>query len=145
MAKISDSVCLNHPDTPAVTRCATCGKPVCKNCIVNKNGSNYCSQVCADNAQKSAGRVSEVMESRKRADSRRGVRTLVILIILIAAGAAAYYFYTKNKDDVDRFVQKTEKELGEKIKQNADETKKSIEQGIPSNSKYKADREGMVK
>ena len=90
MAKISDSVCLNHPDTPAVTRCATCGKPVCKNCIVNKNGSNYCSQVCADNAQKSAGRVSEVMESRKRADSRRGVRTLVILIILIAAGAAAY-------------------------------------------------------
>ena len=98
MAKISDSVCLNHPDTPAVTRCATCGKPVCKNCIVNKNGSNYCSQVCADNAQKSAGRVSEVMESRKRADSRRGVRTLVILIILIAAGAAAYYFYTKNKE-----------------------------------------------
>ena len=85
------------------------------------------------------------MESRKRADSRRGVRTLVILIILIAAGAAAYYFYTKNKDDVDRFVQKTEKELGEKIKQNAGETKKSIEQGIPSNSKYKADREGMVK
>ena len=42
-------------------------------------------------------------------------------------------------------MQKTEKELGEKIKQNAGETKKSIEQGIPSNSKYKADREGMVK
>ena len=91
MAKISESVCLNHPDTPAVTRCATCGKPVCKNCIVNKNGSNYCSQVCADNAQKSAGRVSEVMESRKRADSRRGVRTLVILIILIAAGVLFLY------------------------------------------------------
>ena len=63
----------------------------------------------------------------------------------LAAGAAAYYFYTKNKDDVDLFVQKTEKELGEKIKQNAGETKKSIDQGIPSNSKYTADREGMVK
>ncbi len=145
MAKISDSVCLNHPDTPAVTRCATCGKPICRSCIVSQNGSNYCSQLCAANAEKSAGRVSAVMESRKRADSRRGARTLIILVILIAGAAAAYYFYTRNKDDVDRFVQKTEKELGKKIKQNAGDAKKSIEGGIPSNSKYKTDREDMVR
>ncbi len=144
MAKISDSVCLNHPDTPAVTRCATCGKPVCQICVVRKNGSDYCSQVCAANAEKSAGRVNTVMESKKRASSRNGIRTLIVLIVLAALAAAAWYFYSSNKDDVDKFVKKTEKELGTKIRKNAAETRKSIEQGIPTGSKYKANREETV-
>ncbi len=144
MAKISDSVCLNHPNTPAVTRCATCGKPVCEICVVRKNGADYCSQVCASNAEKSAGRVNSVMESKKRANSRNGIRTLIILIILAAIAAAAYYFYSQNKSDVDSFVKKTEKQIGKQIRQNAAETKKSIEQGIPSSSKYKENREGTV-
>ena len=127
MAKISDSVCLNHPDTPAVTRCATCGKPVCEICVVRKNGADYCSQVCASNAEKSAGRVNSVLESRKRANSRNGIRTLIVLIILAAIAALAYYFYSQNKDHVDSFVKKTERKISKEIRQNAAETKKSIE------------------
>ena len=44
----------------------------------------------------------------------------------------------------DKFVKKTEKELGTKIRKNAAETRKSIEQGIPTGSKYKANREETV-
>ena len=145
MAKISDSVCLNHPNTPAVTRCATCGKPVCEICIVTRNGINYCSQVCAANAEKSAGRVDMVMESKKRANSKSKIRSFLILIILILIAAAAYYFYTQNKDDVNDFMKKTEQDISAKIKQNADETQKNIQEGIPSSSKYKDSREDMVK
>ena len=144
MAKISDSVCLNHPDTPAVTRCATCGKPVCEICVVRKSGADYCSQVCASNAEKSAGRVNSVLESRKRANSRNGIRTLIVLIILAVIAALAYYFYSQNSDDVDSFVKRTERKISKEIRQNAAETKKSIEKSIPSSSKYKENREGTV-
>ena len=58
MADISKSYCLNHPDTPAVARCATCGKHVCAQCVVSRNGSSYCSKACADSAANTAGRVN---------------------------------------------------------------------------------------
>ncbi len=141
MADISESVCLNHPDTPAVARCATCSKPICKRCIVSRNGSNYCSQTCADNAAVSVGRVDKVLENKKKVDSKAGRRTVVVAIILLAAAAAAYYFYNQNKEDVDRMVKKTER----KINKAAKSTKKSIEKTLPSSSTYKREREDMVK
>ena len=103
MADISESVCLNHPDTPAVTRCATCGKPICERCIVSRNGSNYCSETCADNAMNSVGRVNDVLENKRKVDAKGKKRTLIVIVILIAAAAAGYYYYTQNKDDVNRF------------------------------------------
>ena len=141
MADISESVCLNHPDTPAVTRCATCGKPICERCIVPRNGSNYCSETCADNAANSVGRVNDVLENKKKVEARVKKRTLIIIVILLAAAAGGYYYYTQNKDDVTRFVKKTER----KVKKNVKETKKSIERSLPSSSTYKRDRENMVK
>ncbi len=141
MADLSESVCLNHPDTPAAARCATCGKPVCARCIVTRNGSNYCSETCADNAAKTVGRVNDVLENKKKVDAQGKRRTLIVLVILLAAAAAGYYYYSQNKDDVKRFVKKTER----KVKRNVKETKKSIEKSLPSSSTYKRDRENMVK
>lgn len=141
MADISESVCLNHPDTPAAARCATCGKPICERCIVNRNGSNYCSQTCADNAETSVGRVNDVLENKRKVDARTGRRTVIIVIILLAAAAAGYYFYHQNKDDVDSLVKKTE----QKVKKNVKDTKKSIQKSLPSSSTYKREREDMVK
>ena len=141
MANISDSVCLNHPNTPAVTRCATCGKPICSQCIVSKNGSNYCSQTCAANAADSAGRVNGALESEKRIAARRRIRNLIILVILIAAAAAGYYFYQQNKDDVNQFVKQTEKT----VSKGASDAKKSIQKGIPTDSAYKRNRESLTK
>lgn len=144
-SKISDSVCLNHPNTPAVTRCAACGKPICENCIVSDGGSSYCSAACAKNAKASAGRIQGVNEGINRTNSARRIRNVIILIILIAIGAAGYYFYKNNKNDVDRFVQKTERKIEKTVKDKAAETKNSINQGIPTTSKYKSDRENLVK
>ena len=141
MADISESVCLNHPDTPAVVRCAACGKPVCEACIVQHNGSCYCSGTCAQNAENSAGRVNEVVESRKRADKKSKIRTVIFLIIVAAIAAAAYVYYKNNKSDVDRFISKTEKQINSA----AQSTKGTIQKNLPGDSTYKKNRENLVK
>ena len=71
MADISESVCLNHPDTPAVARCASCNKPICKKCIVSRNGLNYCSEKCADRAASSVKRVDNVLENKSRCETQK--------------------------------------------------------------------------
>lgn len=141
MADISQSVCLNHPDTPAVIRCAACGKPICEQCIVELNGSKYCSESCAVNAAKSVDRVNDVVESKKRADSRSKVRGIIILIILAALAAGGYYYYTQNKSKVDRKFRKMEQSINSAAK----DAKGTIQKNIPASSKYKNQRENLVK
>ncbi|MCL5744981.1 MAG: B-box zinc finger protein [Acidobacteria bacterium] len=36
--------CLNHPETPAVAYCRTCGKPLCAQCKQTAQGVIYCSE-----------------------------------------------------------------------------------------------------
>ncbi len=141
MADISESVCLNHPDTPAVTRCASCNKPICEKCIVTGNGGlSYCSKKCAENAIHSVKRVDQVLENKKKVDAKSRTRGIVIIVILLAILAAAVCFYHKNKEDVDRVMKKTERKINRTMK----DTKKSIEKSLPSSSTYKRDREKMV-
>lgn len=135
-----ESVCLNHPDTPAVTRCAACGKPICAKCIVNRDGSNYCSNSCAQNASGASGRVSDILDTKKKTERKSTVRTLIILFILIAAAAAGYLYYTQNKDEVDAMANKATKNVQKGIKS----TKKDLQKGIPTSSKYKRNREALV-
>ena len=141
MADLSQSVCLNHPNTPAVTRCATCGKPICSQCIVSKNGSSYCSAKCADSAASSDGRVKDVLAEKKRTNAKGTIRALIIFFLIVAAAAAAYVFYTQNKDDVDRRLQDTAKQ----VRAGAKDAKKNIQKSVPKDSKYKRDREGLMK
>ena len=148
MADISQSVCLNHPETPAVIRCATCGKPICEKCIVNMNGSAYCSTQCAVNAANSSGRVNEVLESKKRADSKSKGKFIVVLIILAALAAGGYWYYQNNQAKVQRAIKKTERKLRRaenSVKADAREAKKEIQKNLPGDSKYKKDRENLVK
>ncbi len=140
MADLFESVCLNHPDTPAVTRCATCSKPICKRCIVSRNGVNYCSKACAENAMETVGQVNRTLEEKRRTDLRTRRRAIIVLLIIILAAAAASWYYNQNKSDVDRLMRKT----GEKLEQNVKEAKETIQQGVPTSSKYKRNREALV-
>ncbi len=64
MAKIDNgSVCLNHPNVPAVARCAVCRKPICADCIVKKDGVVYCSTKCRDDAIRTGAMVEGVEQS----------------------------------------------------------------------------------
>ena len=89
------AVCLNHTDTPAATRCAACGKPICEKCIV---AGSYCSFECQEKADLAAGRTHQMMEGKARTDKKnRTVKTIIILILLAAAAAGAYYYMQNPK------------------------------------------------
>ena len=141
MADISKSYCLNHPDTPAVARCATCGKHVCAQCVVSRNGSSYCSEACADSAANTAGRVNTAVSAERNIAARSRIRTIVILIILAAAAAGGWYYYQNHKDEVNSAVKKA----GNKVQKSMDTTKQSIQKSLPGDSKYKRDVENSVK
>ena len=141
MADLSQSVCLNHPNTSAATRCASCGKPICSQCIVSRNGSDYCSDKCADGAASSDGRVKDVLAEKKKTNAKGTIRALIVFFLIVAAAAAAYVFYTQNKDDVDRRLQDT----AAQVRAGAKDAKKSIQKSVPADSKYKRDRESLMK
>lgn len=141
MADISKSYCLNHPDTPAVARCATCGKHVCAQCVVSRNGSSYCSEACADSAANTAGRVNTAVSAERNIAARSRIRTIVILIILAAAAAGGWYYYQNHKDEVNSAVKKA----GNKVQKSMDSSKQTIQKGVPGDSKYKRDVENSVK
>ena len=145
MADISKSYCLNHPDTPAVARCATCGKHVCAQCVVARNGSSYCSKACADSAANTADRVNTAVDAERKIAARARIRTIVIIIILAAAAAGGWYYYQGHKDEVNSKVNSAVKKAGNTVQKSMDSTKKNIQKGVPGDSKYHRDREGAIK
>ena len=140
MADISKSFCMNHPDTPAAARCATCGKHICAQCVVERNGSKYCSEQCAEAAANSTERVNTAANAGRNIAVRSRIRTIIILIILAAAAAGGWIYYKNNKSKVDSFVEKT----GKNVQKGLDTTKKSIQKSVPGDSKYKRDTEAAV-
>lgn len=47
-------VCLNHPDRIAYTKCQSCGKPLCEECKMTTVHGDFCSPLCAEQAEKFA-------------------------------------------------------------------------------------------
>jgi len=138
--RINGSVCLNHPNIPAVKRCAVCSKPLCASCIQMHDGVPYCSDLCWENAKRTGLMVKDVQKRKKSADSKAFIRKIIYLIIVAALAYGGYYLYTRNKSTVDAQLQKA-KNVGE---QQLKKGKKSIEQSLPGDSKYKRDRERMI-
>ena len=87
MATLDGSVCLNHPNTPAVFRCTTCFKPICAVCALEQHGKRFCSDKCAEDFAGSAQRVAQYDQSTRREKSRKLVRRLVTML---AVGAITY-------------------------------------------------------
>ena len=140
MAGMSGTYCLNHPDTPAVARCATCGKHICAKCVVTRNGAKYCSEACADAAANSAGRVDSAVEAGRRNASRSRTRGIITLILIIVIAVVGWFLYKKYQKNVDSFAQKTTRQ----VQQGIDSSKKSIQKSVPGDSKCKRDREGSL-
>ena len=44
------SVCVNHTDRQATSRCSSCHKPICNDCIIKDSGSVFCSEKCVEGA-----------------------------------------------------------------------------------------------
>jgi hypothetical protein len=107
----TDSVCLNHPDRSATTRCCTCFKPICGECVVRAHGEDFCSAECRQNYENTRPGVDEFQErlARRRAASRR--RRLILLAVLVVGGYFAYRYFRDNPDAVQKIQQKSEEAI----------------------------------
>ncbi|MDX9978960.1 MAG: B-box zinc finger protein [Lentisphaeria bacterium] len=107
----ADSVCLNHPDRAATTRCCTCFKPICGECVVRAHGEEFCSAACRENYENTRPAVDEFQEraARRRAAARR--RRLILLVILAVAGYFAYRYFRDNPDAARKIQRKSEEAI----------------------------------
>lgn len=143
------SVCLNHTDTEAVTRCAACGKPLCAACIaVSANGRDYCSQECCARGSAAAERAGSVAAEKSTTGKSKFIRTLIVLFLIIAVAAAGFMYYKQNKKQVDSKINATVRQTkaaagkaGAAIKKESNAIKKTLD----TDSRYKKNRENLVK
>ena len=133
-------VCLNHPDTEAVTKCEACGKPLCSQCALPCDGHYYCSQSCCDRGRAAAARSGSVIAKKSGTDRKLAWRKLLIVIVLLAAAAAGAYFYFQHRDEIDRQANRSLRQIQSKSGSLIEDTKSAI----PTSSGYKRQREGLV-
>ena len=119
---VANSVCLNHPDRPADTRCTTCHKPICNECAIRDGNNVFCSDQCRENYDSTRENVEAFQERKRREKRRKMIKRLIILIILIAIGAAAYKYFADNPDDLKKLREKTDS-LRQKAGEVVDEAK----------------------
>ena len=103
MSNIEDSVCLNHPNTTASSRCTTCFKPICTECITTENNEDFCSIICAEKHKRTSENI-EALNTRKSS----GLFKKIMILAIIAAGL--YWAYT-NQSKVKEMIDKGKQEL----------------------------------
>lgn len=103
---VRDSVCLNHPNRQAATRCEVCFKPICEECTIPAGENVFCSHACMSKFERTRENVDQWHAQSDRARRRRLRRWLVRLIILAILAGAAYWFFTRNPDRLDELRDK---------------------------------------
>ena len=88
MPNMTGKVCMNHKNTPAVTRCVMCFKPLCTDCIIVSDDADTCSDACAVNYLNSAPLRNDMDRKeklKKKQAFRRKIMRALVLIIVVAA------------------------------------------------------------
>jgi len=128
--KISGSVCLNHPNVPALAHCATCRKPVCADCVKSAEGIQCCSDVCLQNALASRVVVDDIMQRKQKSQFKALLRRLVLIIVLLALAALAWHYKEPLQNLFKQGKSKTEelsKDLGGQVKGAKDSYQKELD------------------
>jgi len=97
-AKMSGQVCLNHPDVPAATRCETCFKPLCEDCVILENGVQFCSDNCAQNYSQSGERLDDFNSQQRARRRRKRIRRFVTLVVIVVVAVVVWKWLQDNPD-----------------------------------------------
>ena len=91
------AVCLNHTDREATTRCVTCFKPLCYDCVVRRGRNVYCSRECLENHQRTSGSISRFAAQELATQRRKLVRRIAFVLLVAAAVVVGCLFYLKKQ------------------------------------------------
>lgn len=111
MPKMGDKVCLNHTSVPAVSRCETCFKPLCEDCILEVEGSHFCSEKCAENSLDKRGRIAILNAANQKSKSAALVRNIIILLVFAGLAYAGYVYWQNNQSRMEQFKKEAQKTL----------------------------------
>lgn len=111
MADMDGKVCPAHPDTPAVSRCVACFKPLCQACIIEKEGQHFCSEACAQNHFTTNQHVADMQERDRKRKRAALIKKLVILVVLLVLAAAGWMYYNSHKDELNQKIKDGQKRL----------------------------------
>ncbi|HYF50008.1 MAG TPA: hypothetical protein VEJ63_11410 [Planctomycetota bacterium] len=91
---MASSVCINHTDRAATSRCSCCHKPICNECVLKSGGSVFCSQACIEGAARFNKNFKPERGPGFFASIKNMIVSLIGLAILLAIGigVAAYVF-----------------------------------------------------
>lgn len=92
MANLNNGpVCINHHDRPAVAHCASCRRPICEECLVEKDGFKCCSKECLQTALASTAITNDIISRRGRAGSKAKLGSFIKWIIILAVLAGIWF------------------------------------------------------
>ena len=134
-------VCLKQPDREAAVVCAACGKPLCAECVLHADGADYCSENCHRKGLEAGKRSVEVIRSSAESNKRAGKRALLWLIVIIIAAVAGWYFYQHNHKQIHKKVN----QVTSSVREGANEAINAGKGAMPQDTKYKRDRESLVR
>ncbi len=100
MPKMGDKVCLNHTSIPAVSRCETCFKPLCDNCILEVEGRHFCSEKCADDSLDKRGRIAVLESVNQRSKSASMAKHIFVLLVFAGLSYAGYNYWQNNRNKI---------------------------------------------
>ena len=90
--ELDGPVCLKHPDRLAVAHCCVCRRPVCKECLVEEDGFKCCSRACLKMAKESTRRTADVVDRKRRTESKLPIRAFIRWIVIIALCIGAWIY-----------------------------------------------------
>ena len=134
-------VCLKHPDREAAAVCAACGKPLCSECILHADNADYCSESCHCKGVEAKKRSVDIIRSTNeynRKNRRKGLLKLLVIIIILVAG---WFFYQQYRKQIHNKIDN----VTATAKEGAGEAINAGKGAMPQDSKYKRERESLVK
>jgi hypothetical protein len=110
---MAGKICHNHTNVPAVSKCDTCSKPLCADCILEVKDIHFCCTGCAGIGLDKRERItaSTVLNSEQLQSEGAACRTkLIILLILAGLAYAGYVYWHNNQVKMGKLRNKNEEQ-----------------------------------
>lgn len=109
---MSVKLCINHTDREAESKCISCFKPICNECIIRYKSQDYCSDQCAEGAEQTGAKIDEISSGQHRIRKKRILKKMLFFIIFIIMCILFYLFVFKNEGLIQIFKGKLEEAKG---------------------------------
>ncbi|OVE81809.1 hypothetical protein BVY04_02395 [bacterium M21] len=123
-------VCPNHPEIDAVSRCTTCFKPLCAECILCTGGLDFCSDQCSTNHFTTNAAIEDGFAREAAARRRARIKKVIFLIILIVAGIIGWKVYQGLSPEKKKSLMERATELKDGAVEKAKDAKKAADKKL---------------